>query len=269
MYEVFKPKSAFLSKYISEITVLKEDSSYPKKYFAFPHTVSSIAFFKDTEINYSNHYLEINNTQNESFPIVAIGKYIAPLLVRYNEYVEEIAVNFTPTGINYFFDGNFGDIINSQIQILNYTQLKAFSILLFGMNEEERILEIEHFFEQRFVDKNLQLIETIISLVENDKSVKFKDIAETYTISVRHLNRLFHKYIGCSPKDYKKIIRFRDAIKDYNKKNLNLTEICLKNEFYDSPHFTKEFRSLTNKNPKDYFQNLTFASKNQFPYIFK
>jgi transcriptional regulator GlxA family with amidase domain len=130
-------------------------------------------------------------------------------------------------------------------------------------------VEIESFLEQRFVYKDLQLIETIVTLVENDKSIKFKEIAETVDISVRNLNRLFHKYIGCSPKDYKKIIRFRDAIKDYNKEGLSLTEICLKNEFYDSPHFTREFKKLTNKNPKNYFQNLTFASKNQFPYIFK
>lgn len=269
MYEVFKPKSELLKKYISEITVLKENSSYPKEYFAFPHNVSSIVFFKDTEIKYSNHYLEINRTQDKNWPIVTIGKYVEPLLVKYNDYVKEIAVNFTSTGINYFFDEKSNDITRSPIQVLNNTQLKEFSILLFNTNEKERIIEIERFFEQRFINKDLQLIEKIISTVENDKLIKFKDISKALNISERNLNRLFHKYIGCSPKDYKKIIRFRGAIRDYNKKDFNLTEICFKNEYYDSPHFTREFKKLTNKNPKDYFKHLTFESKKEFPYIFK
>jgi len=269
MYEVFKPKSELLKEYITEINVLKEKSSYPKEYFAFPHNVSSIVFFKDVEIKYSNHLLEINKTQTKNAPIIIIGKYVEPLLVKYNDYVKEIAVNFSSTGINYFFDVEFNDIARLPIQVLNNNQLKEFSILLFNTNENERITEIERFFKQRFIKKDLQLIEKIIRTVENDKLIKFKDISKALDISARSLNRLFHKYIGCSPKDYKKIIRFRSAIKDYNKKGLNLTEMCLKNDYYDSPHFTREFKKLTNMTPKNYFQHLTLESAKEFPYIFK
>ncbi len=269
MYEVFKPKSELLKKHISEITVLKENSSYPKEYFAFPHNVSSIVFFEDAEIKYNNHYLEINRTQNENGSIIMIGKYVKPLLVKYNGYVKEIAVNFSPTGVNYFFDEGFNGITGLPIQVLNNSQLNEFSKLLFNTHETERVFEIERFFEQRFINKDLQLIEKIIETVENDFLVKFKDISATLNISTKSLNRLFHKYIGCPPKDYKKIIRFRSAVRDYNKKEFNLTEICLKNEYYDSPHFTREFKKLTNMSPKDYFQHLSFESKKEFPYIFK
>ena len=269
MYEIFKPKSELLKKYISEITVLKENSSYPKEYFAFPHNVSSIVFFKDAEIKYSNHYLEINRTQNKNWPILMIGKYVQPLLVKYNDYVKEITVNFSSTGINYFFEEEFNDITSLPIQVLNTIQLKEFSILLFNTNEKERIIEMERFFEQRFINKDLQLIEKIIRTVENDKLIKFKDISKALNISARNLNRLFHKYIGCSPTEYKKIIRFRSVIKDYNRKDYNLTEMCLKNDYYDSPHFTREFKKLTNMTPKNYFKHLTFESKKEFPYIFK
>ena len=269
MYEVFKPKSDLLKTHINEIIVLKKDSSYPKEYFAFPHNVSSIVFFKDAEIKYSNHYLEINKTQNKNCSIIAIGKYVEPLLVKYNDYVEEIAVNFTSTGINYFFNEKFNGLTKLPIEILNNAQLKEFSILLYNTNEKERIIEIERFFEQRFINKDLRLIEKIIHIVEKDKLIKFKDISKTLDISPRNLNRLFHKYIGCSPKDYKKIVRFRNAIKDYNKKDFSLTEMCLKNDYYDSAHFTREFKRLTNLTPKDYFKRLTFESPKEFPYIFK
>jgi AraC-like DNA-binding protein len=269
MYEVFKPKSELLKKYISEITILKETSSYPKEYFAFPHNVNSIVFFKDTEIKYSNHYLEINRAPNKNGCVVAIGKYVEPLRVKYNDFVHEIAVNFTSTGINYFFDERFEGMAQSPIQVLNNAQLKEFAIVLFDTNEKERVIEVERFFEDRFMPKDLQLIEKIIGIVENDTLVKFKDISTALNISVRNINRLFHKYVDCSPKDYKKIIRFRSAISDYNKEDFNLTEICLKNEYYDSPHFTREFKKLTKMSPKKYFKHLTFESKNKYPYIFK
>ena len=269
MYEVFKPKSELLKKHINEIIVLKKDSSYPKEYFAFPHNVSSIVFFKDTEIKYSNHYLEINKAQNKNWSIITIGKYVEPLLVKYNDYVEEIAVNFTSTGINYFFTEKFNDITRLPIKVLNNTQLKNFTKLLYNTNEKERIIAIESFFEERFINKDLQLIEKIIRTVENDKLMKFKDISKLLNISTRSINRMFHKYIGCSPKDYKKILRFRSAIKDYNKKDFNLTELCLENDYYDSPHFTREFKKLTNLTPKNYFKKLASESKIEFPYVFK
>jgi|SRR6056297_1975822 len=269
MYEIFRPKSELLKKHISEITVLKENSSYPKEYFAFPHNVSSIVFFKDAEIKYNNQYLEINRTQNKNWSIVLIGKYVEPLLVKYNDYVKEIAINFSPTGVNYFFDEEFSSLSRLPIQILNTIQLNEFSILLFNTKESERIIEIERFFEQRFRNKDLQLIEKIVQIVENNKLIKFKDVSKELNISVRNLNRLFHKYLGCSPIEYKKIVRFRSAMKDFNKNDFNLTEVCLQNEYYDSPHFTREFKKLTNMTPKNYFKNLTFESKIEFPYVFK
>ncbi len=269
MYEIFEPKSELLKRYISEITVLKKNSYYPKEYFAFPHNVSSIVFFKDTEIKYRNHYLEINRTQNKNWSIFIIGKYVEPLLVKYNDYVEEITVNFSSTGINYFFDEELLKLAKLPIQELNNIQLKEFSTLLFNTNEKERIIEIEHFFEQRFINKDLQLIEKIIQRVEDDRLIKFKDLSKALNISSRNLNRLFYKYLGCSPKEYKKIIRFRSAIRDYNRMDINLTELCLQNDYYDSPHFTREFKKLTNMTPKKYFENLTLESKIEFPYVFK
>lgn len=269
MYEVCKPQSELLKKYINEITVLKESGSYPKEYFAFPHNVSSIVFYKDTEIKYSNHYLEINRSKKKNWTVVLIGKYVEPLLIKYNDSVTEIAVNFSSTGINYFFDAELHDITSHPIQVLNIAQLENFSSALFDLNEKERIAAIERFFEQRFINKDLQLIEKIIRIVENDRLIKFKDISKALNISTRSINRLFHKYIGLSPKDYKKILRFRSTIKDYNNEDYNLTEMCLKNDYYDSPHFTREFKKLTNLIPKEYFKHLTLESKKEFPYIFK
>jgi AraC-like DNA-binding protein len=269
MYEIFKPESAHLRKYIREITVLDENEIFPKEYFAFPHNIGVIVFLQDAKINYKPNTLEINRTQTKGTSVFSVGKYIEPLFVRYKQYVNEVAINFTPTGINYFFDENFSDIAALPIQEISDPEINEFSKVLFNTNKEDRMDSLELFLEQRFREKNLQLVEQVIHMIEDDKSLKFKEICKELKVSERNLNRLFHKYMGCSPKDYKKIIRFRGAIKDYNKNFSNLTQICFENDYYDSPHFTKEFKRLTNKKPIDYFKHLTFISKNKYPYIFK
>jgi AraC-like DNA-binding protein len=102
--------------------------------------------------------------------------------------------------------------------------------------------------------------------LENDKSLKIKDIALKMKVSERTINRWFHKYIGCPPKDYKKIMRFRSSLK--NSKEMNLTELCLNNDYYDSPHFTNEFKLLTNRSPRDFFNAMSEVGEERFPYIF-
>lgn len=269
MYEIFKPKSEHLRKYIQEITVLDENEIFPKEYFAFPHNIGVIVFFHNSKIDYKSNTLEIDRIQTNSRSVFSIGKYIEPLFVRYKHFVNEIAINFTPTGLNYFFDKNFSDIANLPFQEIRDSEINEFSKLLFESNKEDRIEILELFLEQRFREKNLHLVEQVIFKIEGDKSLKFKEICKELNVSERNINRLFHKYIGCSPKDYKKIIRFRGTIKDYNKKVSNLTQICLENDYYDSPHFTKEFKRLTNKKPTEYFKQLAFISKKKYPYIFK
>lgn len=269
MYKTYKPKSELLKKYIQDFTVLDENGVFPNEYFAFPHNIGAIILLQHAQLDYKSNNLKIERNDLKDSVVFSIGKYLEPLFVSFKNYVEEIAINFTPTGINYFFDENFCDIAKLPIQKVNDAEFTHFSKTLFNTNIENRIELLERFLIQRFREKDLELIEQVISMAESDKSLKFKEICEELNVSERNINRLFHKYIGCSPKDYKKIIRFRGAIKDYNKSESNLTQICLENDYYDSPHFSREFKNLTKMKPKEYFKQLKYISNNKYPYIFK
>lgn len=269
MYQTYKPKSEQLRKYIQEFTVLDDDGMFPKEYFAFPHHVGAIVFMENAEFQFEAGILKLDKNPTQESLVITIGKYLAPLFVRYEHFVNEIAINFTPTGMNYFMDEHFSDIANLPIQELKNIEFSQFSKKIFTFEKADRIEQLELFLMQQLREKNMLILEQVVELLEADKSLKFKDICNDLTISERTVNRLFHKYMGCSPKDYKKIIRFRGAIKDYQKNEFNLTEIGLQNDYYDSPHFSREFKKLTNQNPKDYFKQLTYTSNKEYPYIFK
>lgn len=268
MYEIYKPQSELLKKYVTEITVLKK--GYKKMdYFAFPHITGFIAFSFFSKIKYdnNNNHLKVIKTTKAEPKVVSFGKYMKPIRLSYYGETDEIVIYFTKTGVNYFFDNNYCDIAPLPFQILKNKVWQNFSIILVNTIEKDRIKLIESFLESEFRVKDLNTIEKSINKLAINKSKKLKDIAAELNISEKTLNRLFHKYVGCSPKNFKKIYRFRGAINDYNLKDFNLTQLCLENEYYDSSHFVKEFKKLTGEKPSSYFNKLTFMNNNMFPYI--
>lgn len=187
--------------------------------------------------------------------------------MKYENFVDEISINFNELGINYFLKENYGEIANRPIQYITNNKWNNFAKEMFSSNAEDRICLLEKFLLSQFMNKDLNVIESIIKEMENDLSLKLKDIVLKVKISERTANRLFHKYLGCSPSLYKKILRFRSTVKLYEKE-ISLTELCLKNEYFDSPHFTKEFKLLTGKSPRDFFNSVNEISDKKYPYIF-
>jgi len=62
--------------------------------------------------------------------------------------------------------------------------------------------------------------------------------------------------MGCSPVEYRRICRFRSSLTNRlnNSHFKNLTEISYEEGFYDQSNFIKEFKKITNHNPKDFFK---------------
>jgi AraC-like DNA-binding protein len=268
MYEIHQPKNTPLKKYISEFAILKKDLFKPINYLAFPHHRGSIAFFSQANITYDNLTLEIERDDHLSTSIIILGKYKEPLLLKYRNFVDEIVINFTPTGLNYFFTENYDKIIDTPIKFLKNEKWIEFSKQLFKAKKNERICLLENFLLSHFMEKNLSLIEHIIDKMENNKSLKIKNISQEMNISERTINRIFHKYTGLSPKDFKKILRLRNTITMHNKK-MSLTKLCLNNDYYDSSHFTNEFKNLTKRNPRSFFNSLKKINSMESYYIFK
>ncbi len=267
MYDIYIPKSELLKKYISEFTILKKEKFEAINYFAFPQHKGTISFYSYTNINLDGLSLGLKKTETQKESIIILGKYSNPLLVKYENFVDEISINFNQLGINYFLKENYGDIANRPIQFIINKKWTLFAKEMFNSSVEERICLLEKFLLSQFMNKDLNTIESIINEMENDLSLKLKDIVLKVKISERTANRLFHKYLGCSPSLYKKILRFRSTVK-LNEKGVSLTELCLKNEYYDSPHFTKEFKLLTGKSPRVFFNSVNEISHKKYPYIF-
>lgn len=269
MYEIYIPQSEILQKYIYSFYVL-EEFSQPLNYLAFPQVGMTLAFFLNTAFQFNDKGIIIGSSKETTPKILLLGKYKIPIQIKYECFVPEISINFTPTGLNYFFEKNTCDLAKDNAQLIDQEKwLIAANKIFHEKSNTDKIKKLENFLDSIFFKKDLSLIENYLSILKENPERTISNIAAELKVSSKTINRAFSKYLGCSAMDYKQILRFRKAVNiKFNSPSDNLTHICLDSNFYDSPHFTREFKKLTHLSPKDFFAEIEVSADQQIPYQF-
>ncbi len=74
-----------------------------------------------------------------------------------------------------------------------------------------------------------------------------------FGVSSRQLRRLTRLHLGLSPREFSRVIRFQHALRTMSMPNSNTSWA---DNYYDQPHFIREFRSLSGLTPYE-FKNLS------------
>lgn len=272
MVNSFKPKSAFLAKYIKNFSVFEKGCDLRINFAAFPHIGPALAFLRNGKLKITESHMEIILTKEDHFNTIVLGKYTSPVFITYNGFVDEISINFTPLGINYFFDNNYSKIAPENFQNLNSRVWIDFAPKLFSTPDlEEQIDLLESFLLTQFRELNLEKLQQSVDLfMDKTNDYKVSEVAEITGINEKTMRRNFKKFVSCSPVVFKRIVRFRNTIniKSINNKLKNITRLGHENFFYDSSHFARECKLFTGRNPKSFFDNVSFLGNSSYPYIF-
>ncbi len=86
------------------------------------------------------------------------------------------------------------------------------------------------------------------------EQIRLADLAEYMHISESHLSRLFKKNIGMSFTQYIINIRIEAAISLMNNTNLKVYEIAERVGYQNVEHFSRIFKNITGKSPKEYMK---------------
>jgi AraC-like DNA-binding protein len=117
--------------------------------------------------------------------------------------------------------------------------------------------ELEKIFSY-FDNPALYSIENSLTFLENsNEQISIADFANKVGLNLKTFQRHFQKHMGCSPVEYRRICRFRNSLTNKLNNTLlkNLTEISYEEGYYDQSYLIKEFRKITNHNPKDFFKS--------------
>ena len=82
-------------------------------------------------------------------------------------------------------------------------------------------------------------------------------VAQREAVSERHLQRLFLERVGLSPKQFSRIARFQEALRQMQTGGKPLADVAQVCGYYDQAHLTREFGSLAGLNPTAYLSDLS------------
>ena len=151
--------------------------------------------------------------------------------------------NFTDTSIS------FGDVFGIDGNILEDA--------IFSREDEAEMREIgEHFLRERFPerDENVTEINRIVDyIIAHPEVTRVDDIVNCLNLNKRTLQRLFHQYVGVSPKWVIQRYRLHEVAERLaNNTAVDCSEIALDLGYFDQAHFIKDFKAIVGWTPAEY-----------------
>jgi AraC-like DNA-binding protein len=132
-------------------------------------------------------------------------------------------------------------------------------------NDSERRMQLaERFLRTRLSNaegtledrRAIALIDRIVTRVIADRTItKAQQLADSFDLNVRALQRLFQRYDGISPKWLLQRYRLHEALEHMKQSEMpNWPQLALHLGYSDQAHFVRNFRTLVGKTPFEYMQ---------------
>lgn len=195
--------------------------------------------------------------QKSQEPAMLCGQKTVSAFVRPHEEIGVFVVTFSAAGASAFLKENFTLFRNESTALDSIIGPRATDLRERITNArcfEERVGLMEFFLRSSFIRQQALRLEPLIHSTAYASrfcySATVEQMAREACVSFRTLDRLFHNYIGLSPKEYLKIERLKFAIGLMRTRcRQSLTEIALDSGYFDQPHFNKDFKKVIGITP--------------------
>ena len=267
----FKPKSIILQKYIEGYYFLtKKSDEQTVEYLTFPNNYSIISVYENIEVTYSENHVIVKGKKNDEFGSDLICHYKKPIKLKYEGNITELTFYFKPLGLNAFLEKSLCNYTNAFFSksIPSDDYKTVMQTILREENLQVKIDLIEEYWLSKLIGFQHHFLNELIIDIQDEYSIN--DLAAKYKTSRQNLSKHFETHLCKSPSDFKKIQRFREALKSQtaSRSKNNLTSLSYEMLFYDQSHLIKDFKSLTGLSPKKFFGNLTSHDNGKINWLF-
>lgn len=172
-----------------------------------------------------------------------------------------VFVEFYPAGACHFFDFPLSEIENQSIDLSEVFHKEIRQVeetLCFKKTGLERVAVVEDFLRRKYSPVVLYedlLIHRGVELIRDYKGqISANGLSDKLSVTLKSLERKFSCKLGKTPKQYIKLVRFQETLKDFSEnRNINLTEYAYRNGYFDQAHFIKDFKTYSGYTPKEFF----------------
>jgi AraC-like DNA-binding protein len=272
--KLYQPRNPLLQQYIECFyTLSRRPEEKPVTYIAFPGIFSMVCLNLKTRVELTENNLTITSCPDNPLETILICDFDKAGRVRYEGATDEIVIYFKPLGINAFLDKDLRYYLQSpHVYFTPFEDYKPRMIEIFSLeNGKERILALEDYWLAKLKGFQHPFLHNVIDeMLNKNCSSSISGIALKNGISRTTLNKHFDQHICTKPSRFRKVARFRNAIKRHQKKRSqeNLADISHCTEYFDQSHMIKDFKALTNYTPKAFFPKVTNLENGQINWVF-
>lgn len=231
-------------------------------YQTFPNTNLCLSVYKKNKVTHNKdiNFCKVEDT-GPSFSSKLWGFHEKIFNVSIQGQIDQVCILFHPGGIRNFTDIPYEMLINTAdvFEEIFGAETNNFLEQLFETNDPgRRITLLERFLCKRMVymHRKKALTWAVQQVLKHNGNIKVEHLSKEMGINNSTLYKHFVTYIGQSPKDFIKTVRFRSALFLLKQKHIvSLTDICYSSNYYDQSHFIKEFLHFTNSTPKQIRNN--------------
>lgn len=251
MFKIGKPYNAFLADivdcYFYIDMPVSQLSVQPEYMVPFPRITFGYFF---------NHpFTATNHSVNESKLVkVAISRISTQkITVQPNsDKVKILGAHVRPFALAYFTQKPIHSmpwLINSE-ELFGGIARKFLRKVEECNNTEQMFNEVESVFLDNILIRDLSLITKAIELIEcTSGDIEVSELSRQLGVSDRTIRNHFYDHIGCSPKEYLRIVKLKQiAIQLMHSKD-SLTHIAYDNNYFDQAHFIREVKNITGQSP--------------------
>lgn len=258
-YQTFKPLNPKLSPFIEYYNSFKGDLINQKKFISLPEgKIGMVFLLSGCSKGYNHTSKTYKNVSHISGLIQEATMY------QLSANIETFSIVFKPGAIYNFIPKHpidqlaknsvdlsniFGDLIQQIEDRLHESN-----------NHLTRIAIVEKFLVDH-LQKQDERITTAIKIVERNSSrISVSQLSEKLNLGERQLRNIFKNKIGLSPKQFIKLYRFKNAMKNREFFMNNNAQFATHLGYYDESHFIHEFKLFSGMTPCKYFKNKNFIS---------
>ncbi len=261
MITTFYPKDKDLQRYVDFFYIFRSAPQEKWNHIAFPHINTGLSFFNAVLVNRGDHSIAIKGWPAGGPSIEVLGKYTQPIFVSCEGLIDEIAVIFKPLGMNRFMREDLMQVAPLYSQPYYNEQWLNAAHELF--QTDDRIGYLERFLRSVLCedDQFIKMESALSMLHTNAYDYSVAEVAGKLNVNLKTFQRNFTKMMSCSPSDYKRIARFRNALQSKLRSGdiKSLTSITYENNYTDQSYFIREFRKMTHQNPKLFFKEVSMV----------
>ncbi len=173
-----------------------------------------------------------------------------------------LSVIFHPHSLPLFFNLPSNEFFNHAIPLryLLKDEVNELESKLQEANKmQQRIDLLEAFLLKRLIKTerryHFERIQNSLELInKNSGLVNIDYLASQACLSRKQYERIFTEFIGSSPKQFLRVVRFQNALNQkFISSDMSLTSLSYVCGYYDQSHMIGDFRKLSGMSPKEYF----------------